>query len=329
RQVPYCSLCASMPHDLYLLRSQSLPARSSSPPCRRGPMESKSACESSYTWVLSIPSAQIRLMIGSSVGKDCACSGMYGATRSAPRNSVLRSMLTRAGVSPLFRAGGLWARWTHPDRCPTYGGRADNVARAGDRRQWRRQSSPDLWHEVLRANHGIAWLAVERLREGRHVRDRTVGAPFRGCVRVDRHSREHRLGPGVLAPGLSVGDEEALLRSVAVDRFAFSGAVERAFHRVVGSEEAAVISDVLTERELAIHVRRIDLDVAVELIDYTLCLFVEPRRIARDPPVAQVAVGVVVAALVVEAVRELVTSPASAERAVVGSHVATRVESLR
>src|SRR3954468_11864230 len=49
RQVPYCSRFASMPHDLYLPITQSLADLMDGLPVRRGPMESNSACESSWT----------------------------------------------------------------------------------------------------------------------------------------------------------------------------------------------------------------------------------------------------------------------------------------
>ncbi len=89
--------------------------------------------------------------------------------------------------------------------------------------------------------------------------------------------------------------------------------LQRALQRVVSGEDAAEVGDVLAERQLAVHVDRVDLDVAVELIDDLLRFFRELERVGRRPPIAQVSLRVVVAALVVEAVRELVPRPTAAQ----------------
>ena len=53
-----------MPHDLYMSITQSLARLSPGPPVRRGPIESKSVCDSFWTCELSMPSRQMRWSVG-------------------------------------------------------------------------------------------------------------------------------------------------------------------------------------------------------------------------------------------------------------------------
>ncbi len=71
RQVPYCSLRASIPHFWYIETSQSLPRLSRGEPVSRGPTESIRVWARSQVLELSIPSVQIRWSTGSSTGRFC------------------------------------------------------------------------------------------------------------------------------------------------------------------------------------------------------------------------------------------------------------------
>src|SRR5581483_8464933 len=86
RHVPYCSSLAGMPNELYVLTSHSCAFFVAGEPCRRGPIESNSTFEKCLTWELSMPIAQMRLMIGSSVGNESAGGSGYFGVAGAPPN---------------------------------------------------------------------------------------------------------------------------------------------------------------------------------------------------------------------------------------------------
>src|SRR5215208_562173 len=67
RHVPYCSRFASIPHDLYILITQSLACIPCGVPVRRGPIESNNVWDSSQACELSMPSVHIRRSTGSVV----------------------------------------------------------------------------------------------------------------------------------------------------------------------------------------------------------------------------------------------------------------------
>ena len=85
------------------------------------------------------------------------------------------------------------------------------------------------------------------------------------------------------------------------------------FQRVVSGQEPTIIGDVLSQGQLAIYVERVHLDVPIELADDERSLLGETRGIVRRPPIPQIANGVVMAALVVEAMRQLVAGPTRTE----------------
>src|SRR5437764_15364396 len=113
----------------------------------------------------------------------------------------------------------------------------------------------------------------------------------------------------MLSKALGVGEEKALLRCIPIDWPGTAIALQSALHRIEAGESSAVVGDVLAQCEPAIHVESVHLDVAVVLLHDQRRLLREMRRIGGTPPVTQIAVGIIVAALVVEAVCELVTRP--------------------
>src|SRR5439155_388099 len=148
-------------------------------------------------------------------------------------------------------------------------------------------------------------------------------------ARTNGDARAGLLGPVGDPPALGVRNEVPLLRRIARDEARTPGSRTWVLQPVVGRAQPAPVGDVLTLRELAVHVEGVDLDVLVELTLHERGLFDEVRRIRRLPPVAQVARGVVVPAFVIEAVRQLVTGPATAQGAVVRAVVRARIERLR
>ena len=131
----------------------------------------------------------------------------------------------------------------------------------------------------------------------------------------------------VLRPDRTVGKVEPLIRGEAVDQ-ADVLAGDGVPHRRVGDAESAVVSDVLTEGELAVGVyARHDLNL-VELGHKHLGLGVELLGILRRPPVGHIPVLVEESALVVESVGHLVTDHDS-DSAVVDGVVRVSVEERR
>ena len=154
---------------------------------------------------------------------------------------------------------------------------------------------------------------TERLRKLPGVGDRPVHPDPAGRVRVvDQLVQLVLLGVGV-APDLGVPDEEQLgLRQVGRRRgerhelLPLRVSVEVS---VVGRLDAAVVRDVLSQRVPAVHVLLLPLipqAVAVVLVHQALAVLLEPTNRVGPPPVVQVAVQVVLAAVVVERVGQLV-----------------------
>src|SRR3954447_15869169 len=77
--------------------------------------------------------------------------------------------------------------------------------------------SPNRHTLFRRPDHWAAVRQVERLLEGRRVRERTVAAKFRRRMRIDRQSHLQRFVANVRAPDLGPAEEEALLLRKPVD----------------------------------------------------------------------------------------------------------------
>src|SRR6185503_14795384 len=159
-------------------------------------------------------------------------------------------------------------------------------------------------------HHRLARLARERLLELLHVRDGADHAepPRRmriGLGELTRLGLHH-----VLAPHVGEAEEEALLRGEAVDvhaRLALQGLLERA-ERHAG---AAVVGGVLAQGEAAVQVDVpvdgiLDGHELVVLLGDAVRALLEGGEVLRRPPVLEVALGVELAALVVEPVRVFV-----------------------
>ena len=165
--------------------------------------------------------------------------------------------------------------------------------------------------------HRLADFAAERLAELLDVLHRAVRAPLAGAVRVRLRQHARRLLGLVLTPHLAEADEEALRRSVAVD---FRGLRDvllghHLLQRLVGDVNATVIGRVFAQRGDAVQLLAgCDLKAGV-LVRQALLALVELLLVLGREPAALAAVGVVLhiagrpilRALVVEAVRHLVS----------------------
>src|SRR6266540_4049994 len=228
--------------------------------------------------------------------RSSSCAGSTGSRQRRAR--------ARRGIRRRSRPASC-VRWPRPARC-----------------------LPNSRHLVLRPNHRIPFLTAKCLCKCRNIRERPIDAPALGCVGIDRHPRAELLGAHVHAPTLRVTKEIPLLRRVALEQTRSAVTRQRLLERVEPHEQTSPVGDVLALRELAVHMEGVDLDVLVELAFYERRLLDEVRRVGGLPPVAQVALGVVVPAFVIEAVGQLVSCPAAAQRAVVRGIVRLRVERL-
>src|SRR5258708_1379705 len=131
----------------------------------------------------------------------------------------------------------------------------------------------------------------------------------------------------VLAPDLRPRDKEALFGRETVDELAFL-AHQRALERLVGEGDAAEVGDVFAEGQLAVDVHAGQHLIAVELVHHLLGAGLELLGVGLRPPLREVAVSVVVATLVVEAVRDFVADDRP-DAAVVDGVIQREVEERR
>ena len=154
--------------------------------------------------------------------------------------------------------------------------------------------------------------------------ERTVDAPLAEGVRIALRAAANLLLGDVGSPDARIGDEEALLGGEAEELLLLL-ALGSMLERVEGHLEATVVGEVLAQREVAVGVEvGQHLDVAEE-VGILLGALVEALGVRLRPPVVHVAVLVVVASLVVEAVEHLVAND-HADGAIVEGVVGLRVE---
>jgi hypothetical protein len=112
------------------------------------------------------------------------------------------------------------------------------------------------------------------------------------------------------APGLRPAEEEALVAGDAVEHGRFAAA-QREIVGVVGDLQAAIVADVLAQRQAAVHIDAFQRREGVVLLDQTVGHFGEARHVLLVPPVAQHALRIRLGALVVEAVAHFVADHAA------------------
>src|SRR5437660_771877 len=93
--------------------------------------------------------------------------------------------------------------------------------------------SPHAAHLIRRRRHRRAHRTAEGSRERRLVGEDAVDAELAGRMRTGQHAPALFLIAGVAAPGLSIGNKEALRRGQPIDRRR-RGALERLFERRIG-----------------------------------------------------------------------------------------------
>ena len=123
-------------------------------------------------------------------------------------------------------------------------------------------------------------------------------------IHLHQHSREW-VRP-VFAPNICPSQEEALLCRETIDgRGFFPG--QQAHHSHVRNAHAAIVGNVLAQRQLAIHLQVVDRGEPRVLIGHARGALVELLAILFGPPVAQVSLRIEFAAFIVETMSQLVS----------------------
>src|SRR3954467_2003324 len=139
---------------------------------------------------------------------------------------------------------------------------------------------------------------AERLLELGHVRDDAdrAEAAWRVGIRAGLEPRD--LVGLVLAPHLPPADEESLLGREAV-RLAEVVGLEALHQRHPSKAQSAIVGNVLAERQPAVHLHVGDGRVSGVLLRDAVDAFFELLSVRRRPPVAQSALGVEAAPLII------------------------------
>ena len=151
----------------------------------------------------------------------------------------------------------------------------------------------------------------------------SVYAPLTQLVRVALYAFAYFLVADVLSPHVGIGQEESLFGCESVDytqRFLGSGILKG----LEGYHQSAVVGHILAQRQAAVGMQSGQHLYAVVELSHHLYAFAESLGVLVAPPLAQVALLVVLGALVVESVCHLVTNHhayGSVVEGIVGLHV--------
>src|SRR6266516_7096831 len=111
-------------------------------------------------------------------------------------------------------------------------------------------------------------------------------APARRGVRIDGDEQPAEFVAVLLPPSLREAEEKPLLRGEPVNARRAWQAREGPLERRVRDAQSVQVGEVLTQRELAVHVQRVHSDEAGELVRDELRLRLEPLCVLLGPPVA-------------------------------------------
>ena len=150
----------------------------------------------------------------------------------------------------------------------------------------------------------VPGLDVHGLIPGIDIAHRPVDAEFRRAVRIGKQALARGLLVGLVAPDLAVAQEQPLIAGKPVENRRLL-AVEREVIGGLGDGQARKVGDVLAQRQLAVDEHALDRAVAIVLVDELGRARIEILAVVRRPPILQHALGVVFAALIVEAVADL------------------------
>jgi hypothetical protein len=105
---------------------------------------------------------------------------------------------------------------------------------------------PEFALDGGRANHGIAWFALERSVELGHVLQCSDDAESRQRMRVGVQDSAHFFRSGLARPNAGEGEEEALVGGEAVDHGRLRLTAQRPFVCVVGEAEPGEVAQGLS-----------------------------------------------------------------------------------
>jgi alpha-tubulin suppressor-like RCC1 family protein len=176
--------------------------------------------------------------------------------------------------------------------------------------------------------HRRARDTVKCIGERRQVAQRPVDPELGGRVRIDGQPALGLGGPLARTPDLRDAQEELLIFGIAIGDIGLGRVLAQCAKRAKCHFHTAHVCDVLSQRQLALDVllgQRLERRV---LIGDAAAAVGEPGEVVLLPPVLEVAVGVELRALVIEAVGELVADH-HADRAEVGREPAVGTEERR
>ena len=188
--------------------------------------------------------------------------------------------------------------------------------------------SPNSAANRFGANHFRIRRASPGFGKHRHIRKCSIHAKRVQRMRIRLGQETRDLGPVVRRPMRREPEKEALIGGEAVDvrRRRFPG--ESLLKRRVRDYESAEIGDAFAFLELSVAVQtRLDFK-SIELLRDAIAALAEILQVFRRPPIFQIAVGVKLRALIVEAVSHLVADH-RADAAVIERVVSLGIEERR
>src|SRR5690606_30178776 len=138
------------------------------------------------------------------------------------------------------------------------------------------------------------------------VAQRAVAAKLIGRMRICHDTLGYFLGPGAAAPYLRPAEEKALIRRKAINLL-IALTLLRLLKGFVSDSHASEVGEILALGKMAVYMHGIKHSVIVELINNHVGALHKIRRVGGGPPVLQIAVGIVLAPLIIESVGHLMT----------------------
>src|SRR5579884_2912108 len=166
--------------------------------------------------------------------------------------------------------------------------------------------SPDLALVLNWTHHGVALSAIPRFGKSRHIRKRSVHTEAWEGVRVHGDQKASKLGSDILGPDLRVAEKKPLVGGEAINlrlRFRFWRLLEGG----ISNRQAAQVGNALTQHQLAVLMKLVFNNVAVELFLNALSPLLEPFQIIGRPPVHQVSMRIKLASLIVKTMRHFMS----------------------
>src|ERR1700722_15631605 len=158
-----------------------------------------------------------------------------------------------------------------------------------------------------RVHHGLTGLAAKGVLELRHIRHHAINARKTWRVRVGDGVDAQVFGSLIFAGPLRHANEEALIRSEALNTGQLL-TLRLFLPRNVGEQRSSQIGHILSTGQLRVDMDIVDDDVPGILIADAVDAIFKSLRVHGSPPVAQIALGVELPSLVIEGVGKFVAN---------------------